>query len=143
MAKKWQVWTEENKDYFNVKFEGSQRECNHFYHAHGGSRNGYHIGYDISDNTFFDDHGNFIALLPEDCVIECTLPGQDASEAVKRWTLALEFSLPSLKAGRKFLSEFGTWEDLESADMFTLSQRVLWLACGEIKESGEWFGLVS
>ncbi len=40
-----------------------------------------------------------------------------------------------------YLGEFGAWDDLESAEIDTLANRVLWTACCDIAEQGEWGGL--
>jgi len=138
--KTWQVWTEENEGYFNTVFEGTERQVRSYYRSNNKNNN-LHIGYEISDNQFFSETGEFITEFPEDCIKECSASG-DVSESVKQWVLKLDFFLPSLSMGRKYLSEFGAWDDLDQADMFTLSQRVLWLACGDIEESGEWLGLI-
>lgn len=93
------------------------------------------------DKPLFDKYGYFLEELPEDCIRDCFSPGQDASEAVSYWRKRLGFQVPRELAVR-YLREYGAWEDLDTASDDMLADRCLWLAAGDIKENGEWFGLV-
>jgi hypothetical protein len=92
------------------------------------------------DNVWFNDYGYFIGTLPDACVYACSASG-DVEQAVDFWLEELQFKVPMVKA-RAYLTEFGAWDDLDEVDQHTLAQRVLWVACCEIDERGEWIGLV-
>jgi hypothetical protein len=89
----------------------------------------------------FDEYGNFSGTIPQECIKECTQPGQDASIPVSFWVRKLGFSVPRQLA-EKYLEEFGAWDDLQTASDTKLAERVLWIACGDIDEDGGWFGLI-
>jgi hypothetical protein len=95
---------------------------------------------DNMESKLFDAHGWFTGTLPEDCVHDCSGPGP-ADEAVEYWRGKLAFQVP-VELAIRYLREFGAWDDLLEAGQEVLSRRCLWIACGEIKESGEWLGLV-
>jgi hypothetical protein len=88
----------------------------------------------------FDEYGNFLGEIPEECVTACSHSG-DCFDDVVYWVDKLSFDVPDNRA-RKYLKDFGAWEDLDTCTHGTLVIRVLWIACGEIKETGVWFGLV-
>jgi hypothetical protein len=55
----------------------------------------------------------------------------------------LNFTVPRQKA-IDYLKEYGAWE-VEEMNEWTdeeLAEKVLWIACGDISEQGEWLGLV-
>lgn len=89
----------------------------------------------------FDNNGFFNGEIPDQCVIDCTRPGQDATDAIVHWIGVLEFEVPR-EAAQAYLREFGAWDDLKDASDATLTQRVLWVACGDIRENGGWDGLI-
>jgi len=99
-------------------------------------------------SKFFDETGQFIGTLPEDCVKQCTCSG-DALPDVEYWIKELDFSVPRQQA-IDYLVEFGAWPldtdewDTGLNDMSDreLAIKVLWIACGDIKENGEWLGLI-
>lgn len=90
----------------------------------------------------FDEYGNFHGKIPKEAVRDCSGPGQ-ADEAVKHWRKKLNFEVPRQKA-IQYLKEYGAWDldELNALDDEELAEKVLWIACGDIKEHGEWFGLV-
>lgn len=98
---------------------------------------------------WFNEYGHFTGELPEECVRNCTVPGQDASEAVEYWRKRLGFTVPREKA-IQYLHEFGAWllesdeydKGLNEMADDELADKVLWIACGDVRENGEWFGLV-
>lgn len=145
MAKQWQVWEEiysgDKLKYFNVKFEGSESAC----HKFAKKDDSLHVGYDILNQDFQNGllPGEFTGTISDEVVRACSHSG-DVSDEVKFWTLETEFAIPSLKLGVDYLVEFGAWEreELEKMDLFELSQKVLWIACCEIAEQGEWLGLI-
>jgi hypothetical protein len=93
-------------------------------------------------NQLFDSYGNFHGKIPKEAVRDCSGPGP-ADEAVAHWRKKLNFEVPRQKA-IQYLKEYGAWtlEELNGLDDTDLAEKVLWLACGDIKENGEWFGLV-
>jgi hypothetical protein len=88
----------------------------------------------------FDEYGNFLGKIPAHAVKACSHAG-DCYE-VKYWQNKLNFVCPRQLA-INYLQEFGAWEDLNTVDDVTINQRVLWIACCDIKETGEWFGLIN
>lgn len=79
--------------------------------------------------------------IPRECINSCSHSG-DCTQDVQRWIKKLNFNVPS-ELARKYLKEFGAWEDLEWCSQDILNERVLWVACCELKENGEWFGLIN
>lgn len=88
----------------------------------------------------FNEYGYMSGKFPKKCITDCTHSG-DCFEDVKHWVNELNFNVPG-DLGRAYLKEFGAWDDLKDCTQETLNQRVLWIACCEIKEFGEWFGLI-
>ena len=88
---------------------------------------------------WFDNNGNLLGEIPQDCINDCT-HASDCTQDVHYWLKELSFSVPADMA-RKYLQDFGAWEDLDTCSQDLLNERVLWIACGDLKESGEWFGL--
>lgn len=68
-------------------------------------------------------------------------PGQDASEDITalRKVPYIAEQLDKIDADilRAELAEYGAWEEAELADHDTNLQRILWLACGDIKEQSQ------
>jgi len=91
--------------------------------------------------NLFDAHGWFTGNLPAECVADCTTPGQDAGPSVDYWRKRLDFQVPR-ELAVKYLRDFGAWDSLETDSDDNLARRVLWIACGDIRENGEWFGLI-
>jgi len=85
---------------------------------------------------------------PDECVRDCSAQGS-VDSAVKYWRMRLRFEVPRERA-IAWLWEFGAWPmktdkyDVGLTDMADedLAAKVLWLACCDIRESGEWLGLV-
>jgi len=90
---------------------------------------------------WFDQYGQLVRDLPADCVADCTMPGP-CDALVNDWADMLRFNVPR-KMAINYLKEFGAWSEFELNQKTTkdLSEIVLWIACGDIKESGEWLGL--
>lgn len=91
---------------------------------------------------WFDDLGVFVGELPQECILQCSAPGP-CDAAVTKWREALEFSVPREKA-IAYIRETGGWpaEELVLMKDKTLADIVLWIACGDMREFGEWIGLV-
>ena len=95
----------------------------------------------MNNRIFFDPrYGWLWGEIPAACVDACSASG-DVSASVSDWVKRLSFEPPRALA-ISYLSEFGAWDDLETATPETLAERVLWIACGDISEQGEWSGLV-
>jgi len=90
---------------------------------------------------WFDEQGNLIRDIPKEAVSACSGPGR-ADEAVESWRKKLNFEVPRAKA-ISYLREYGAWDapELQAMDDDDLAEKVLWIACGDIKERGEWIGL--
>ncbi|MFA6119713.1 MAG: hypothetical protein WC688_07355 [Parachlamydiales bacterium] len=94
-------------------------------------------------DKFFNEYGDFIGEIPEDAINQCSLRGAGdvVYENVNYWMDELNFDCPQ-ELAKKYLRNFGAWEDLNKADRNTINRRVFWLACCELDESGEWLGLI-
>ena len=92
----------------------------------------------------FDADGHLIGgSFPADCIRDCSASGQVKS-AVAYWRDKLrlaEILEPYKSLVIRYLREYGAWDDFGVATIEELADRVLWTACCDIKENGEWFGL--
>ena len=91
----------------------------------------------------FDQYGYYNGAIPNQAVADCTGPGP-TDEAVAYWQNYLGFNVPRNLA-IPYLTELGAWDrdELNAWDDTRIAQTVLWVACGDIKESQEdWIGLV-
>jgi hypothetical protein len=97
---------------------------------------------EVDPPQWFDEQGFFVGELPKDCIHDCTHSG-DCTDDLKRWVIVLGFRVPRERS-IAYLKEYGAWdvEELESMDDEELSMKVLWLACGDIVDNGEYIGLV-
>lgn len=95
----------------------------------------------------FNEYGHWLGEFPAECVADCSASGA-VDQSVAYWLKKLSFSVPREMA-IKWLREFGAWP-LETDEYDTglndmsddeIAGKVLWLACCDIKENGEWFGL--
>lgn len=75
--------------------------------------------------------------LPTECILDCSSSG-DVTESVQFWCKKLGFN-PPREFAVQYLSEFGCWDDLDTADDDTIAERVLWLFAGYAKDTGEPF----
>jgi hypothetical protein len=106
-------------------------------------------GYNYDGPITFNEYGWLASgSFPADCVADCSHSGQCADD-VSYWRKQLNFTVPREMA-IKYLREFGAWP-LESDEYDRglndmpddeLAEKVLWLACNDIQEQGEWAGLV-
>lgn len=89
----------------------------------------------------FNEYGHFTGTLPTECVEDCSAQGS-VDESVAYWRERLNFAVPRELAIR-WLQDFGAWpvEGLQDMTDTEIAEKVLWLACCEIRENGEWFGL--
>jgi hypothetical protein len=93
--------------------------------------------------TWFDSHGYLLGVLPEDCIADCSHSGQCDAD-VAYWRNRLGFEVPR-ETAICYLREFGAWtaEELEVKSDDELAEVILWSACCDIRESGQWLGLVN
>lgn len=91
---------------------------------------------------WFDNSGEFIREFPDACIQECSAMGP-VDEAVDFWQSELDFQVPPAHT-RKWLRNFGAWDqdELNAMDETELAKKVLWIACGDLNENGDWFGLI-
>jgi hypothetical protein len=91
----------------------------------------------------FDEYGHFKGSIPDNAVDGCSHVG-DCFDDVEYWQRALDFNVPRARA-IAWLRETGAWTRSELEDMgdVELAQKVLWIACCEIKENGIWWGLTN
>jgi len=103
-------------------------------------------GYRYDGAITFEPQYGWLAsgIFPGDCIAECSASGS-VDNAVEYWKNKLDFVAalaPHRPHVESFLKEYGAWDDLADATIETLADRVLWLACCDIAEQGEWSGLV-
>jgi hypothetical protein len=108
-------------------------------------------GYQYEEPITFDGNGWMKSgQFPADCIRDCSAGGS-VDEAVRYWRVKLSFA-PPRGLMVSYLKEYGAWDDLESSEGVdcpdnalasdeTLAERVLWLACVDIREQGEWLGV--
>lgn len=91
---------------------------------------------------YFDEYGNLTSEIPKECIESCSHAG-GCDEDVEYWQNKLDFEVSKEKA-IDYLQEFGAWtkEELSELSPDELAQKVLWVACNEIKENGEFIGLI-
>ena len=77
-------------------------------------------------------------FLPRACVQDCTVPGRDASEAVRSWmqqdeikVLFMQFTSDELRA---YCKQEGAWDDTSTVALDEIKERCLWVWCGECRE---------
>jgi len=70
--------------------------------------------------------------LPSECVSDCSGMG-DATEAVEHWQRELNLNLNREHMITE-LSEYGAWDDFDTATNETLEQRLIWLGACDINE---------
>lgn len=101
----------------------------------------------MTATNLFDECGWFVGDLPDECVADCSASG-DVTALVYLWLDRLSFVVPRSKA-IAYLKEFGAWpvesdeydKGLNDMTDTELAAKVLWIACGDIAEQGEWLGL--
>jgi hypothetical protein len=102
-------------------------------------------GYKYAAPISFDPSGWLASgQFPADCIESCSHSGS-VDDDVEFWRKRLNFAdilEPVRPLVERYLKEFGAWDDLEIADMDTLADRVLWQACCDIREQGDWSGLL-
>lgn len=99
---------------------------------------------DLENDMTFNQYGHYVGQrFPDECIEECSASGR-VDESVEYWQKKLSFHVPRERA-IKWLAETGGWtrEELGELDNDNIARKVLWLACCDIKESGEWFGLTN
>lgn len=101
-------------------------------------------GYRYNGAITFNDSGALSGgRFPAECIRACSAIGS-VDEAVAEWATRLDLVIalePIRPRVEQYLLDMGAWGDLHSTDMETLARRVLWLACCEIAECGEWLGV--
>jgi hypothetical protein len=103
-------------------------------------------GYRYSKPITFEPQYGWLASgqFPAECILACSASGS-VDHAVAYWRDKLGFVAalePVRHLVERYLKEFGAWDDLATADIEVLADRILWTACGDIAEQGEWLGLV-
>ena len=102
-------------------------------------------GYQYTAPIAFNEYGWLASgHFPADCIESCSASGS-VDDAVEYWVNKL-FLAETIAASRdlavRYLQEFGAWDDLDTATDERLACRILWIACCDIREQGEWLGLV-
>lgn len=96
----------------------------------------------LFSSTWFNASGYLVGTLPADCIADCAHAGP-CDDDVRHWRQQLEFQVPRDRA-TAYLREFGAWtaEELAAKSDEELAEVVLWLGCCQIRETGQWWGLV-
>lgn len=92
--------------------------------------------------TFHPKYGSIQSgKFPPDCVAACSASGS-VDDAVEYWRSELNFEVPR-ELAIDYLGEFGAWDGEELGAMTDeeLAEKILWIACCDISEQGEWLGL--
>ena len=91
---------------------------------------------------WFNADGYLLGTLPADCIGDCAHAGP-CDDDVRHWRQELEFQVPRQRA-IAYIREFGAWtaEEVAAKSDEELAEVVLWLACCQIRETGQWWGLV-
>jgi len=73
--------------------------------------------------------------LPAECVLDCTVPGQDADEPVAYWSGRIQRPPEATpEAVREHLAGYGAWDDEELQDDAANWHRIVWIAAGNIRD---------
>ena len=97
--------------------------------------------------SFKNEHDHYVNCIPRECVADCSAAGS-VDRAVAYWRRKLDFQVPRERA-IDYLAATGAWPresnkydaGLNEMSDDALAEKVLWLACGDMKERGEWLGL--
>ena len=95
-----------------------------------------------SATEWFDEHGNLLKEIPEECVEELSSPGQQDT-AAERWVEELGFEVPRDKA-IEYIDYYGAWDkdELEDKTDKELAMIILWLLACDINDNGFSEGIV-
>ena len=96
----------------------------------------------------FNAHGWMTGRIPKQAVADCSHSG-DCTADVEHWRKRLQFEVPREQA-IAYLREFGAWpldsdeydKGLRDMSDEELAAKVLWIACHDIAEQGDWCGLI-
>lgn len=94
-------------------------------------------------SKWFDEDGTYTGEeIPAECVADGTAQGA-CDEAMAYWREKLDFTVPR-KQAIDYVAASGGWEreELEEMSDDEIAEIVLWMACGQIKEDGDWCGLI-
>lgn len=81
------------------------------------------------------ESGKHLVSMPEECALDCSVPGQSADESVSHWLKDSRVVwYASEETLRHSLRGFGAWDDLETVDLCTIKSRVLWIAACDYRE---------
>ena len=93
-----------------------------------------------TENKWFYANGELKGELPTECVDECSASGS-VDGVVTEWIEKLEFKVPR-EQGIKYLDEYGMDTDFNEESDHTIAMYVLWLACGDISEGQDFYGVI-
>ena len=82
-----------------------------------------------------------ICNLPQSCVMDCSAPGQDATDACDYWIKRLSFDAPPWLL-REHLAEFGCWSKADLCDHQANLRRLMWTWACDCREQQDIFFLV-
>jgi hypothetical protein len=77
--------------------------------------------------------GRIELQIPVEAISECSHQGQ-CDEDVAYWTPKIDWSGVTRQNLETVLKEYGAWDDLQSAELDTLKERLTWIACGDLQE---------
>jgi hypothetical protein len=88
-------------------------------------------------SVYFDgESGADIVTVPWACVVACSRGSGAADEPVARWVDCTSLTWHATpETIRESLASTGAWDDAEMADDETNRERILWIACNDIREN--------
>ena len=95
----------------------------------------------METNKYFYETGEYKeGSLPQECIDDCSHSGQCIDD-VQYWIKKLDFDFDK-EQGISYLKEYGTWDDQELDNHEDNKERVLWIACGDMSDNQEFYGLI-
>lgn len=79
------------------------------------------------------DSGAHLLSMTRACASDCSRPGQPADEAVAFWRDKVRWIADEATL-RACLEGYGAWDDLQTAPVETIKNRVLWIAACDWRE---------
>ena len=95
----------------------------------------------MKTNKYFYENGEYKeGSIPQECVDDCSHSGQCIND-VEYWVKKLGFDF-NKEQGIDYLKAYGAWDDEQLLNHNDNKERVLWLACGDISDNQEFYGLI-
>ena len=86
------------------------------------------------DMQWWSDSNGYVELeIPEEAIGDCSHQGSCDAE-VEYWTPQINWEGITREAMERSLKEWGAWDDLQTVELKTLQERLVWLACCDLNE---------